>query len=228
MYCQQCGKAIPAGARFCPVCGGAGDGETPTLVQQPPLPDAPPPKPSASNSNLAVLAAVLASIAMLIVAGVLWYASPNRSAETASNTRTTSNTTQTRAANTAPPRAPSTPTTSDAPSPQQTASGTNGGISQRIEFQRGRTSTIINGSVGSGSANTYLLRAQQGQRMLLHLTSSGGRARFGIYPQPGDPSSAIAEEADDWAGELPQSGDYAIRVYATTAAAVYTLEVTIR
>lgn len=178
-----------------------------------------------------MLTAIIASIAMLVVAGVLWYAARHREDNDGRAALPSSSTPATTATLKPPPvsnNSATTRTTPDATPTSDTLPVTQPGDTQRIQFPRGRTSTIINGSVGQDAAASYLLRAGQGQRMTVHLTSSGGsKARFDIYP-PEASTPALAEQADDWAGQLPSAGDYRLRVYTTAGATAYTLEVTVR
>ena len=48
----------------------------------------------------------------------------------------------------------------------------------RLKFAKGRTTAVINGKVDKSKHACYDLHARDGQRMTVHLTSPGKRARF--------------------------------------------------
>ena len=103
-------------------------------------------------------------------------------------------------------------------------------FTQRVEFPRGRTTAVLQGSIAYNEVNKYMLRARVGQTMMVHLTSKRNRAKFDLYLRE-DRRALVnrgAEDTTDWEGELPDSGDYVISVYSVDGAATYTLEVTIR
>jgi hypothetical protein len=100
-------------------------------------------------------------------------------------------------------------------------------IVTRINFQCGRTTAVVSGTVHRGMSHDYLLKARGGQTMTVHLAARGG-VKFDILTPAGDP---LAQYAKDWSGELPQSGDYRINVLPDTETGrsiSYTLEVTVR
>ena len=101
-------------------------------------------------------------------------------------------------------------------------------IVTRIQFARGRTTTVQRGSVHRGVSRDYLLKAGAGQTMTVHLSTRAGVC-FDLYT-PGLADS-LAQCSKDWSGELPRSGDYRINVLpdTTTERSIpYTLEVTVR
>ena len=100
-------------------------------------------------------------------------------------------------------------------------------VVRRINFQRGRTTAVVQGTIKRGVSHDYLLRASAGQGMAVHLASRGD-VGFEIYTPSGQYLTGYTR---DWSGYLPESGDYRINVLpptATSAPASYTLEVTIR
>ncbi len=100
---------------------------------------------------------------------------------------------------------------------------------RRVRFPRGQTTAILKGSIVNDRMNQYLLNARAGQTMSVHLTSPKGKAFFDLYPRNDRgamPDSA--EDAKDFEGKLPQSGDYVISVYSEDGNTRYTLEVSIR
>jgi len=102
------------------------------------------------------------------------------------------------------------------------------GRTQRVRFARGRTSTVIKGSVVRGTRDNYILGASSGQMMYVHLTSREKNASFTIYVPGRSDVLASAVDVTDWEGSLPFDGDWIIEVGPTRGNATYTLEVTIR
>ena len=101
-------------------------------------------------------------------------------------------------------------------------------VVRRIKFAPGRTTAVLRGTVHRGLSHDYLLKARAGQTMSVHLVA-GGEVNFMLF-SPGR-TDILAENAKDWSGELPQSGDYRINVLPDTTTErniSYTLEVTVR
>ena len=101
-------------------------------------------------------------------------------------------------------------------------------VVRRIKFAPGRTTAVLRGTVHRGVSHDYLLKARTGQTMSVHLVA-GGEVNFMLFT-PGR-TDILAENAKDWSGELPQSGDYRINVLPDTTTErniSYTLEVTVR
>jgi hypothetical protein len=106
----------------------------------------------------------------------------------------------------------------------------------RVKFPPGRTTVILKGQTTGGPSEsggmdpiTYRLRASKGQQMTLHLTSAKKNAIFGVYA-PGMELLEVGENATDWSGTLPKTGDYEIMVFPSDEATdtTFTLEITIR
>jgi hypothetical protein len=101
---------------------------------------------------------------------------------------------------------------------------------KRVDFSRGSNSAIFEGSVIRGERDEYLLDAQAGQQMTVRISSLEDNAVFQIFEPGGDrplPGAGEGDDAREWRGELPTSGDYTIVVGATRGNATYELEVTI-
>jgi len=102
----------------------------------------------------------------------------------------------------------------------------------RLTFAKGRTTAVINGKVDKNKHACYDLHAREGQRMTVHLTSAGKRARFSIAPNDYDADFLDgANGVTDWEGELGSAsgnGNFSIVVEGPRAGATFTLEVTIR
>jgi hypothetical protein len=106
----------------------------------------------------------------------------------------------------------------------------------RVKFPPGKTSVILKGKTTGGPSESggmdpiaYHVRARKGQQMSLHLTSAKNNAVFGLYA-PGMDLIEVGENATDWSGKLPKTGDYEIMVFPSDEATdtTFTLEVTIR
>lgn len=106
----------------------------------------------------------------------------------------------------------------------------------RVKFPPGRTTVVLKGKTTGGPSEgggmdpiTYVLRARKGQQMTLHLTSAKKNAVFGIYA-PGMELIETGQNATDWGGTLPKTGDYEIMVFPDDEITdtTFTLEITIR
>jgi hypothetical protein len=101
-------------------------------------------------------------------------------------------------------------------------------IIRRVNFPRGRTTTILRGEVRRGISHDYLLRARAGQTMLVHLTSDSDQMSLTIL-KPGGETWMF--DTRDWSGALPLTGTYRINVLPDTTTerpTRYALEITIR
>ena len=100
---------------------------------------------------------------------------------------------------------------------------------QRVRFERGRTGAVLKGRIANGTGPTYLLGAQRGQTLILHIASDSPNNDVVVSvrgPRGEDVTDGITT---DWTGTLPSTGDYRIDVGAVeTDSARFTLEVTIR
>lgn len=101
-------------------------------------------------------------------------------------------------------------------------------IVRRVNFPRGRTTTVLKGTVKRGLSHDYLLRARAGQTMLVHLASDSSNMSLTML-KPGGETWMF--DTRDWSGELPLTGTYRINVLPDTTTerpTRYTLEITIR
>lgn len=104
------------------------------------------------------------------------------------------------------------------------------GVNKRIKFARGKTSAVVSGAVIRGDRDTYTVGAKTGQKMTVKITSVEKNAVFQIQT-PNGIFVAGADEGDDamnWSGSLPETGDYQIIVGGTRGNATYKLTVTVR
>jgi hypothetical protein len=101
-------------------------------------------------------------------------------------------------------------------------------VASRVNFPRGRTTTILKGTVRRGLSHDYLLRARAGQTMTVHLTTDAAGMSLTILKPDGE---SWLDDTKDWSGELPATGTYRINVLpdtTTESPTRYALEVAIR
>ena len=104
---------------------------------------------------------------------------------------------------------------------------------ERVKFQRGRSSTVVRGTISGFDTRDYLIGARAGQVMTLRLSSTNPYTNFVIYSINERPTDM--NETTEWSEKLSESGDYLIRVLMMRAGARrkgatanYTLNVSIR
>ena len=104
------------------------------------------------------------------------------------------------------------------------------GITKRIKFARGKSSATVSGAVIRGDRDTYILGASVGQRMTVRITSLEDNAAFQVMDDDGNYLQNAGEEDDatNWTGKLPWTGDYKIIVGGTRGNASYKLTVAIQ
>lgn len=95
----------------------------------------------------------------------------------------------------------------------------------QIRFAPGTNTTTVNQSVVRGSRNIYLLKANQGQRMDLKITSLENNAVFDVIAPNGQ---VLKTEATQSSLKLPTTGNYEIIVGGTRGNASYKLNVKIQ
>jgi hypothetical protein len=101
-------------------------------------------------------------------------------------------------------------------------------VVRQVNFPRGRTTTVLKGTVKRGLSHDYLLRARAGQTMTLHLTTAASGMSLTILKPDGE---TWIDDTKDWSGELPSTGTYRINVLPDTTTerpTSYALEVVIR
>jgi len=93
--------------------------------------------------------------------------------------------------------------------------------SERVRFQPGATSAVVEASIEGDESVDYVLFARQGQYANISMASDNGANYFNILA-PGESEVAIfngANAENQFEGTLPESGDYTIRVYLMRSAA---------
>jgi hypothetical protein len=101
-------------------------------------------------------------------------------------------------------------------------------VVRRVNFPRGRTTTVLKGTVRRGLSHDYLLRARAGQTMTVHLATKAAGMSITILRPDGE---SWIDDTKDWSGELPATGTYRINVLPDTTTerpTRYALELTIR
>ncbi len=101
---------------------------------------------------------------------------------------------------------------------------------ERVRFARGKSGTVLQGSVVRLTRNIYVLGAAKGQMMTVRIRSLENNAVIQIMDPKGRTLKGGGENEDItyWKGRLPLNGDYRIAVAATRGNASYELEVSIR
>ena len=99
-------------------------------------------------------------------------------------------------------------------------------LQRRVQFARGRTSTVITNTIRRGTTHDYLLSARAGQTMIVHLVAK--QSDFIVYSPNGGGAVEGADGVKDFEGALPETGEYTITISTDARVAPYTLEITIR
>lgn len=95
---------------------------------------------------------------------------------------------------------------------------------ERVQFQAGKSSKTIQGTIKGEQIVDYLINAKAGQTMTVNLTTNNGGNSFNIYEPgkvPGNDAALFIGETNNnsYKGTLPTSGDYLIRVALVRSAA---------
>jgi hypothetical protein len=100
-------------------------------------------------------------------------------------------------------------------------------LPQRIQFEPGETSALLEGSLEPGFQYHYVLRAQAGQRLLADLGPDAGAFLTLEGLDDGRDFLTADAEAFEWQGTLPATQDYLLTVTALSDAVDYRLNVVI-
>ena len=105
------------------------------------------------------------------------------------------------------------------------------GVTKKVRFARGATSTVIKGAVIRAESDRYLVSARKGQKMTVKISSLEGNAVFRIYFS-GEMESLTGGGEDEgstgWTGVLTDDNEYVIVVTPTRGNASYTLRISIK
>jgi hypothetical protein len=95
---------------------------------------------------------------------------------------------------------------------------------ERVKFQRGRSSAVVKGTVNGSSQKTYIVGAKKGQKMSLSITKGAGFRLSG--PEGPLEGGKIVSKSQQ---ELFEGGDYEIEVSSLSSRTVtYALEIIIQ
>ena len=92
---------------------------------------------------------------------------------------------------------------------------------ERVHFQRGATSAVVEASITGYETVDYVLGARKGQSMNVSMATDNGANYFNILA-PGENEVAMFNGSvaeNQYEGTLPESGDYKVRVYLMRSAA---------
>lgn len=92
---------------------------------------------------------------------------------------------------------------------------------QRVKFERGTSSAVVEGSITGYEVVDYVLGAGKGQHMNVSMATKNTATYFNILA-PGESEVAFFNGSindNQYEGTLPASGDYRIRVYMMRSAA---------
>jgi hypothetical protein len=97
---------------------------------------------------------------------------------------------------------------------------------RRVQFKRGTSETTLQGKVSIALPDTLLVGARAGQVMTIKLTAPRKAVRFLLMsPTTRD---LVADNAREWTGTLPETGDYTIIVDADERTSTYSLTISIK
>lgn len=104
------------------------------------------------------------------------------------------------------------------------------GITKRVKFAKGKSSTVISGAVIRGDVDTYIVGAKSGQKMTVKVTALEDNAAFTIEGPDGNYVSFAGEmdDATNVTATLPATGNYRIEVGGTRGNATYKLTIAIK
>lgn len=91
---------------------------------------------------------------------------------------------------------------------------------ERIQFSRGANSSSIRATIRGSESVDYIIGARQGQTLTVSMRTTNRSAYFNVLPPRGDTGIFNGSlNGSRYRGELPQGGDYRIRVYLMRNAA---------
>ena len=93
-----------------------------------------------------------------------------------------------------------------------------GQVKQRVRFAAGASGTTVTGTVRGYAYRDYVVGANAGQTINVRLTSANTYTVFTVF-QPNGDNLEGATEMDEFTGNLPERGDYVVRVLMMRAGA---------
>jgi len=97
---------------------------------------------------------------------------------------------------------------------------------RRVQFQRGTSSTTLQGKVSIALPDTYLVGARAGQVMTIQLTAPRQSIKFMVMASR--TTTMLADNTRSWTGTLPETGDYQIIVEGDEKGGSYSMTVSIK
>ena len=98
---------------------------------------------------------------------------------------------------------------------------------QRVHFARGAHGATLRGQVSRDEAILYIVGAKAGQSMTVKLDGDA-KTSFDLSGPKDSSGQAMASGETEWAGKLPDDGDYKIFVFTEDRVkAPFTLEITV-
>lgn len=97
---------------------------------------------------------------------------------------------------------------------------------RRLQFKRGTSSATVTGKVSIALPDTYLVGARAGQVMTVKLTAASKAVRFLVMSPT--TRNLVADNAREWSGTLPETGDYYIIVDADERNSTYSMTISIK
>jgi hypothetical protein len=93
----------------------------------------------------------------------------------------------------------------------------------RVEFAAGTTSKSVDGDLIAGQTESYVLRANAGQKMQVNVWSPNADVFFTVYGVEGQKLVESTQKLITWSGNLPSSQDYVVGVTASGGQTSYTV-----
>ena len=97
---------------------------------------------------------------------------------------------------------------------------------RRLQFKPGTSSATVTGKVSIALPDTYLVGARAGQVMTVKLTAVRKAVRFLVMSPT--TRNLVADNAREWSGTLPETGDYYIIVDSDERNSTYSMIVSIK
>ncbi len=97
----------------------------------------------------------------------------------------------------------------------------------RINFLSGATTGIVSAPISAGGTQNYVLKALQGQPLMVNVDSLNQDVTLSIKTQGGTSMLNAAAHQSTWQGSLPQTEDYYLTIHGGATTENFTLTVTI-
>lgn len=97
----------------------------------------------------------------------------------------------------------------------------------RISFLNGATAAVVTAPIQAGATQNYVLRALQGQPMIVNVGSLHNDVLLGLKTQGGTTIQAVSAGQTTWQGSLPQTEDYYLTLRGGASNENFTLNISI-